>query len=575
MSCCGLNLPFRGNKTETDLFLAEDSDATHLSYVGTAAYEVLRKKHGWVHNKLWNVTSGVVVGEIQQTPSVNHAFYQKSNPRENHSDWFPQKMADVISKTTKWCDIMSLGPPDGIFIEKFKEALAVIHERVKDQKSAPVTIRIMFGNLPGMPTNCGAVRRALTEDLPTDGSANMNIWVGSWRLGASWNHAKIIAVDGRYLHTGGHNLWDAHYLKEHPVHDLSIEMEGRVTLDGHMFANYQWEFIKKKQDTCIGQMAENIPDYVPLIWKSRVMVSEFPKGIAEEFPPIFDYTKVLTYEKPEESVPVISLGRLGALMSTAHPMLRGDRPSDDAFVAMIHSSQKIIKATLQDIGPVCIPGTKFALPGLTWPKPYLNAIARAIWQRGVDVEIILSNPGSIPNGLSPAEACYGNGWSCVDVAAEIIKRIKKQFPKAEDDDLRQKVTENLRICFIKQLQGNAYADGTTIGLHSKHFIVDDLACYTGSQNLYVCDLAEWGVIVDHEEKTQKILSEYWDPMWKTSYTGDDCDVQEVMDSLDIERDGDDVNHISEEKRKLMEDAKPVENYCASNPDFYAASNDES
>jgi len=31
----------------------------------------------------------------------------------------------------------------------------------------------------------------------------------------------------------------------------------------------------------------------------------------------------------------------------------------------------------------------------------------------------------------------------------------------------------------------------TMGNHSKHFIVDDIATYIGSQNLYVCDLAEW------------------------------------------------------------------------------------
>lgn len=244
-------------------------------------------------------------------------------------------------------------------------------------------------------------------------------------------------------------------------------------------------------------------------------------------------------------------------MGAAHPVLYKDRPSDDAFVAMIDSSKTIIKMTLQDLGPVCIPGTKIALPGLSWPKPYLNALARAIWLRGVDVEIVLSNPGSIPNGLSPTEACYGNGWSCVDVAAEIIKRIKKQFPNVEDDDLRKKVAENLRVCFIKQAQGNAYSDGTTIGLHSKHFIIDNVACYTGSQNLYVCDLAEWGVIVDHEETTQKILREVWNPMWKASYTGDDCDVQEVMDGLDIDRDGEDENNVSEEHKKLLAESGGV------------------
>jgi len=358
----------------------------------------------------------------------------------------------------------------------------------------------------------------------------MNVWVGSWRSGVSWNHSKIIAVDGKYLFTGGHNLWDAHYLKDKPVHDLSIELEGRVTLDSHMYANLQWDFIKKKQDSFIGQIAERIPDNLPLAWNTRVIVSEFPKDIASEFPPKFNHTNFF-YEKLKGSVPMISVGRLGKVMDVMQ--LSHDRPSDDAFVAMIDSSTKIIKMTLQDLGPVCVPLTKIALPGLKWPKTYLNALARAIYKRGVHVEIILSNPGSIPNGLKLTDACYGNGWSCVDVASKIAEKIKKQFPKIKDDELFNLISNKLRICFIKQAQGNTYADKTTIGLHSKHFIVDDVACYTGSQNLYLCDLAEWGIIVDHKEKTQQILKEYWNPIWKASYTTDDCDIQEVMNRLYI------------------------------------------
>ena len=58
---------------------------------------------------------------------------------------------------------------------------------------------------------------------------------------------------------------------------------------------------------------------------------------------------------------------------------------------------------------VCIPGTKIALPGCTWPHKYLDAMAKVLWEKGVDIEIVLSNPGSIPGGLSGTEACYGNG----------------------------------------------------------------------------------------------------------------------------------------------------------------------
>ncbi len=48
-------------------------------------------------------------------------------------------------------------------------------------------------------------------------------------------------------------------------------------------------------------------------------------------------------------------------------------------------------------------------------------------------------------------------------------------------------------------------------------------------------MAEWGVVIDHEEKVKDIKSQYWDPMWDVSYTVDDCEVDKVMDGLEIDR----------------------------------------
>ena len=62
-----------------------------------------------------------------------------------------------------------------------------------------------------------------------------------------------------------------------------------------------------------------------------------------------------------------------------------------------------------------------------------------------------------------------------------------------------------------------------------------MCCYIGSQNLYTCDLAEWGVVIDSEEVVTNIKQQYWDQMWTVSYTKDDCDVDEVMDGLGIDR----------------------------------------
>ena len=128
---------------------------------------------------------------------------------------------------------------------KIKEALTVICENAASRPAdQPIIVRMMFGNIVGIPVNCDKIRKKLTKHLPHD--ANIQLWVGAWRRGTSWNHAKIIAVDGRYLHTGGHNMWDYHYLKNDPVHDLSIEMEGRVAHDGHLVRD-MWFFLRFKE----------------------------------------------------------------------------------------------------------------------------------------------------------------------------------------------------------------------------------------------------------------------------------------------------------------------------------------
>ena len=553
-----LNLFHRGSDSDEDSgHETIDVDAVGLSHVGQAAYELLRTKHEDHHNQQWNVTHGRVVGDLHQTPRMAWPGPEEGPHDDGHDDWFPEAMADIMKRTQVWCDVCSLGPPDGLFMERFKEALAVIAENAADRPAdQPVIVRMMFGNIIGMPVNCNGIIKKLTADLPPD--ANLHLWVGAWRRGVSWNHAKIIAVDGRYLHTGGHNLWDAHYLKYDPVHDLSLEMEGAVAHDGHLFANRQWRFIERRQETLLGTIGDKLPDYMPQATKVRVTVSEWPRKVASEHPPSYRRTFKLVpkYDARaiEGRVPIITMGRYGTLE-------KKDRPSDDAFLAMLDASQTIVRLALQDLGPVCLPGTKIALPGCTWPRTYLRTLGRAIWERGVDVEIALSNPGSIPAGLSPTEACYGNGWTCVDVAAEIIRTIRDQFPDADDDHIRTKVAENLRVCFLREKRGSTWEGGMSMGMHAKHFIVDDVATYIGSQNLYVCDLAEWGVVIDDAAQTQKFMEEYWTPMWTYSYTGEDCDVQEVMDGLDIDRDGDDPSDLDEDTRKLMMAAEKANYGC--------------
>ena len=90
----------------------------------------------------------------------------------------------------------------------------------------------------------------------------------------------------------------------------------------------------------IGCVVDTIPDYLPLVLRTRVTVSEWPKDQVPVFPPQFN--KGVIAHSPHQSriadksndVPLISIGRLGSLVFRS-------RPSDDAILAMINSSQKV------------------------------------------------------------------------------------------------------------------------------------------------------------------------------------------------------------------------------------------
>ena len=77
-----------------------DKDAKGLSHVGEAIHHVLGRHHNRHHHSMWNVTSGTVIGLVQDTP--NNAFDTTADPPPNSDDWFPEKLCEIISRTEAW-----------------------------------------------------------------------------------------------------------------------------------------------------------------------------------------------------------------------------------------------------------------------------------------------------------------------------------------------------------------------------------------------------------------------------------------------------------------------------------------
>lgn len=494
--------------------------SSQYSSIASAAIQELETNHKTYHEKLWAKTYGKVIGEIQHGPK--DTWQQERDLDSNHSNWLPDSIAGLLAKTEVWCDFASLSPPDGYFQKKVKEALCTLAKK-SQESDKKIVVRFLFGNIIAVPVNCNAIIKDFTEELP---ESKLEIWVGAWRKGMCWNHAKIVAVDGKYLHTGGHNLWDPVYLQTDPIHDTSIEMEGDVAIQAHLFANSQWNFIRKEQSTIFGCLVDKLPDSLLLPTVTRVTISQWPKQ-ASTFAPIFQKDILpMSATKSSDDLNILTLGRYGKIGGN------DARSSDDAFIAMFNASQKSMRFFLQDLGPVnkTVLGKRIVYKA--WPKNYFESWTKAIYERDVDVEIVLSNPNA-----GEERGNYSNGWSCEEVAAEIIKTMKAQYSNVSDEELKSKVKKNLRICFLKNKKGNSWETGSKVGLHSKVFFVDDVCAYVGSQNLYQFDLAEWGVLIDDKEKTAEIMKDLWNPMWSCSYLdGSDCNEDRVIEILGVDRD---------------------------------------
>ena len=80
----------------------------------------------------------------------------------------------------------------------------------------------------------------------------------------------------------------------------------------------------------------------------------------------------------------------------------------------------------------------YRIPGGIWPENHLGSIGTVIYERGVDVQIVLSNLNSIPANLGATAANCGNGWTCADGVFDVVNNgvFDGVFNKTINGDVR-------------------------------------------------------------------------------------------------------------------------------------------
>jgi phosphatidylserine/phosphatidylglycerophosphate/cardiolipin synthase-like enzyme len=418
-------------------------------------------------------------GWIAQTPNV-----WGKEAREVKSCagiYIADDIKTLISSAEYFIDITTLSPfPDDKFQEKILEGLKEVAESGKE-----VTVRILAG-YPQSSTFEGVKSYLNSFANPISEIANnkLKIYVTAqksfWSL-ISWNHAKMVAVDGKAVLLGGQNLWTKDYLGTTPVHDLSVLIHGSAAYYSHQFADILWEDVRQSGD--LDQK------WKPWSW---------------ELGQILDYRKypdAANFSKPigEGKVSVLGVGRYGRINANI-------QPSDYLMVLTFNSAKNIIRIAQQDLGTVVVNGPLGI--GNYWWDEGMKAIANAIIRK-CDVYIVLSNEHS-KGGTNP----YSN--STLAQTADKLRSYVKEQSNMTDDELNNLLCEKLHLTTLRFGPSDTWPNGVTFANHSKFFMVDDEVFYVGSSNLYSSNLQEYGVFISDPDAISQMKSEYWDELWEYS-----------------------------------------------------------
>ncbi|MEV0409039.1 phospholipase D-like domain-containing protein [Actinoallomurus sp. NPDC050550] len=456
---------------------------------------------------------------VVQTPAVWGMQMVRGDISESASraaDELAATVEEIIGDGTQLIDIASLLAPTGRLREAVYNGLLKAASRKSDER---ILVRFLFGYVP-LKDTFSEFTRDLRGFLKRKNVSldRMTILVGQLSnvLSGFWNHAKIVAADGKVAMVGGHNLWSDTYGGYPPVHDISIEVIGEGAKHAQDFADYMW--------TTGGSS----------LTVRRIMADYGTQTLSPG--PQRDRTAVveLRDDLPGRPMPTdnadqwhrsraLSLGQTGRL---------GDDASDVAKEMVIKGARHSLKISQQDI----------AFTGFTSEESHdvVRWIAEALIDNPeLKVSIVVSS-----SKAGAAQGAYSWGFGAPGTYAMIKRFIRKVVDPegiGANDDIVTGALQRLKVApfvftnFDVVVEGEyawsdapeetikrRYKPGSWVETadksepepanHAKVYIADDTVYYVGSDNLYPHKLAEFGYLVEGDS-VQDVLTGYWDKLW--------------------------------------------------------------
>jgi phosphatidylserine/phosphatidylglycerophosphate/cardiolipin synthase-like enzyme len=386
-------------------------------------------------------------------------------------------------------DITLLQPvPDVRFLAGLRDAVTMLA-----RSHRAVTIRVLVGQFPPAGADAKGFLGELVRDAKAVPGSRLTVYAAAMRScsanilcrSLSWNHAKIVAVDGQTAIVGGHNLWSEDYLIDQPIHDVSMQIKGSAVLDAHHYADELWKWVCDHDD--------------PISATSMYVYRSGGGAIGSGCLP-----KIQLSSQPSGSVsgvPVLATARLGSGITDDFA-----NQDDLARDLIFGAARRNILVAQQDVA--------FLQPGELaplYPELTLKAWVDFMLAGRGDVYLVLSSDGA--EGRS--KSTYSNGVKLSAVADKMLEvaQAHSTLPQAALVDL---LCRHFHLAPFRFGPDATWPGKHPIGNHGKFWMVDDRYFYLGSDNLYPVDLQEFGYILDDRAAAAELRQNYWNPLWRWS-----------------------------------------------------------
>jgi phosphatidylserine/phosphatidylglycerophosphate/cardiolipin synthase-like enzyme len=471
-----------------------------------AVEAVLREVSPGLEGPVWQRTAGNRFDGVLQTPGCWGDAACRVRPG---TDGLLAATTAAVAAATRTVDVSSLAPfPNG----GFEDAL-VAGLRAATADGRRLTVRILVGAAPlyHLDVRPAAYRTELLARLgPAAGSVDLTVASATTsRTGLSWNHSKILVVDGATAITGGVNGWKGDYLDTaHPVTDADVELTGPAATSASRYLDTLWSW------TC-----DNTGGLTQNVWLAGPVGGRCPRALGEPVAPAAG------------DVPVIAVGGLGIGIRTADPAsayrpapldpaptrcgvglpdrTNADRdyetvnPEENALRALVASATGHLEISQQDLNATCPP-----LP--RYDQRLYTVLAERL-AAGVKVRIVVGDPAN-------RGAVGSGGYSQIRSLSEISDVLKARLERLTGDGAkaREVLCGGLQLAPFRSAPGAAWADGHPYALHHKLVSVDGRAFYAGSKNLYPAWLEDFGYVVEDGAAAGRLDAEVLAPEWQYS-----------------------------------------------------------